>query len=1076
MKSVITYFIKNEIAANLLMVGILIMGVFGLLNMKSTFFPEVESKNINIQIVYPGASPEEIEEGVVAKIEENLKGLTGLEKVTSVSRENSGSINIEIKTGYDADLILQDVKNAVDQISSFPADMEPPVIYKVENLGFAISFGLKGDVELKTLKEFGRKVEDELLAIDGVSKVELSGFPDEEIEISFREADLRAYQISFAQATQAVRNANIEITGGTLKGEDEELLVRANNKSYYADGLRDVVVKQETDGGVIYLHQVADLKDKWADNPNRTYINGDPAVVITVQNTLEEDMLFITDTVRNYIERFNEENDIIQAKTIRDSSITLRQRISLLEENGIIGFILVLIFLAMFLHWRLAFWVALSIPISFAGMFVCAYFLDVTINVVSLFGMILVIGILVDDGIVISESIYQEHEKGVDRFKAALMGTMKVLPAVFSAIITTAIAFSTFFFIEGSLGDFFGEMAIVVIASLAFSLVEGAFILPTHVSHSKALDKDSKPNRVTELFETAMLWMRDKIYGKVLRFAMHNKLLIIAIMVGGILLTAGAFAGGFIKGTFFPVIERDNVAITLKMPAGTREHITQKWLDHLEAAAWEANEELSEYYFNNEKDAVLQVQKNLGPTTFEGNISITVLDGESRDSMKVRDVVNLVRQKAGPIYEAEVLTFGSQSIFGKPISISLIGDNYKELNEATERVKQEMSELAELTDVVDNNQEGLREINISLKEKAKFLGLNLQEVVGQVRQGFFGSEVQRLQRGRDEVRVWVRYGEQDRKNLNQLKDMRVRFTDGREFPLAEIANLNIERGVIAINHIDGKREIKVEADILNDEVSVSDLTATVKEDLVPNIIKDFPTVSAIYEGQNEEQEKSQKSLQATLPVIFLLMFFTIALTFRSISQTLVLLSLIPFGFIGVGLGHFVLGLPISLFSILGVIALVGILVNDGLVFVTTYNKLIEEGAEQMEAIYEAGISRFRPILLTSITTIIGLAPLLLEKSLQAQFLIPMAASVAFGLLVMTVILLVLLPVLLIVANRIKVYSLYLWEGIKPGLETVEPAFLNRKSYFLLWLLAGVISVGGFMGVIYGFFMVVGNIL
>jgi multidrug efflux pump subunit AcrB len=306
--------------------------------------------------------------------------------------------------------------------------------------------------------------------------------------------------------------------------------------------------------------------------------------------------------------------------------------------------------------------------------------------------------------------------------------------------------------------------------------------------------------------------------------------------------------------------------------------------------------------------------------------------------------------------------------------------------------------------------------------------------------------------------------------------MRVRFADGREFPLAEIANLNIERGVIAINHIDGKREIKVEADILNDEVSVSDLTATVKEDLVPNIIKDYPTVSAIYEGQNEEQEKSQKSLQATLPVIFLLMFFTIALTFRSISQTLVLLSLIPFGFIGVGWGHFVLGLPISLFSILGVIALVGILVNDGLVFVTTYNKLIEEGAEQMEAIYQAGISRFRPILLTSITTIIGLAPLMLEKSLQAQFLIPMAASVAFGLLVMTVILLVLLPVLLIVANRIKVYSLYLWEGIKPGLETVEPAFLNRKSYFLLWLLAGVISVGGFAGVIYGFFRIVGNIL
>ena len=470
MRSIINYFIKYEIAANLLMVAIVIMGIAGASSMKSTFFPEVESRNISIQIVYPGSSPEEIEEGVINKIEENLKGLTGVERVTSVSSENAGSVTVEVARGYDTDVILQDVKNAVDRINSFPVDMEPAVIYKRENLGFAISFSISGNVDLKTLKQYGRKVEDELLSKEGISKVELSGFPDEEIEIAFREKDLRTYNLTFQQASNAVRAANIEVTGGTVKGKEEELLIRAKNKEYYAEGLRDIVVKQTPEGGVIYLHQIADIQDKWADSPNRSFMNGEPSVVVSIQNTLEEDMITITDLVRAYIEEFNEANNVVKATIIRDGSIVLRQRTQLLIENGILGFVIVAILLAMFLHWRLAFWVALAIPISFAGMFICANLLDVTINVISLFGMILVIGILVDDGIVIGENIYQKYEKGVPRMKAAIDGTMEVLPAVFSAIVTTVVAFSTFLFLDGRLGDFFREMAIVVIFSLIFSL------------------------------------------------------------------------------------------------------------------------------------------------------------------------------------------------------------------------------------------------------------------------------------------------------------------------------------------------------------------------------------------------------------------------------------------------------------------------------------------------------------------------------------------------------------------------------------------------------------------------------
>lgn len=1051
MKSIIKYFINYPVAANLLMFALLIMGVAGLLNMKSTFFPEVESRIISIQLTYPGASPEEIEEGVVNKIEENLKGVTGVERVTSVSRENSGTVTVEVFKGYDTDEVLQDVKNAVDRIASFPVGLEPAVIYKQENLGRAINFAVSGEVDLKTLKRYARRIEEDLLAMDDLSKVELTGFPEEEIEISFRERDLRAYNLTFAQAAQAVRNANLEITGGTVKGEEEELLVRARNKSYYAEGFRDIVVKTTPEGAVIRLYQIADIRNQWSENnPSRSYVNGKPAVVINVQNTLEEDMLAIVDKVKAYIENFNQREEVVQATIIDDASVTLNQRIGLLTENGILGFLIVIVLLAMFLHWRLAFWVALAIPISFGGMFICASLLGVTINVISLFGMILVIGILVDDGIVIGESIYQYYEKGEPPIRAAQDGTMKVLPAVFTAILTTVIAFSTFFFIDGRLGDFFVEMAVVVIFSLIFSLVEGALILPTHVAHSKALSPDRKPNKVQEKLEGALNWLRYKSYEPVLRYAMHNKFLTVSVFVALLVITFGAIGGGVIGGTFFPVIERDNINISLQMPAGTREHITEKWVNHIEDAVEEANQELSERFFNNEKEAVLRIEKSIGPTTYQGGLTVAILDGESRDSMRVRDVVNTIREKAGPIPQAEVVTYGAAGTFGKPISVSLVGSNYEALNAATDDLKAEMNRLSELTDVVDNNQEGLREINVTLNEKGRYLGLNLQEVLEQVRSGFFGNEVQRLQRGRDEVRVWVRYAEADRSDITELEKMRIRLADGSEYPLSEIADLAVERGVISINHIDGKREIKVEADIASDDVSVSDITASMKEEIVPGILANYPSVRALYEGQNRQQEKSTESIQKVGVVILALMFFAVALTFRSVSQSLIVFLLIPFSLIGVGWGHWLMDAPVSLFSVLGIIALIGVLVNDSLVLVTTYNSYLEEGKGQMEAVFLAGSSRFRPIILTTFTTFAGLAPLLFEKSLQAQFLIPMAISVSYGLLAVTVVNLLLLPIFIIMTNRFKVYATWLWKGIRPTNESVEAAIRRETGYEYLW--------------------------
>ncbi len=1041
MKGFINYFIKYPVAANLLMFGLLIMGGLSLLQMTSTYFPEAPSRNIAIQVAYPGASPEEVEEGIVNKIEENLKGLTGVERYTSVSSENSGSINVEVLKGYDTDLIVQDVKNAVDRISSFPVGIEPPVIFKQERLGRAITFALSGEgVSLSALKTAARQVEDDLLALDGLSKVELSGFPNEEIEIAFREADLQAYGLTFQDAADAVRRTNVDVTGGTVKGLNEELLLRARNKEYYADGLRDIVVKTTENGGTVRLAQVATVRDRWADQPNRAYLDGTPSVSVNVQNTLEEDMLPITDMVKDYIETFNAENTAIKATIVSDSSVTLRQRMQTLQVNGLQGFFIVAILLAVFLHWRLAFWVALSIPISFAGMFIFANALGVTLNVISLFGMIIVIGILVDDGIVIGENIYSYHEKGLPRIKAALNGTNDVLSAVFAAITTTVIAFASFFFIDGTLGDFFREMAIVVIFSLIFSLIEGAIILPTHVAHSHALDKDVKPNAVQRKFDQLMNFLRDTLYGPVLRWTMRFKFLTLSICIAILFLSVGAVGGGFVKTTFFPNIERDEVDVVLQLPAGTPETRTQEILERIAAAAERVNKRMSANIYGDGREIVERVEVKVGPTTYQGTVTVALLPGEEREDVALRDVQNAVREEVGPIDEAEILSFGGASPWGKPVSVSLVGSDINELEKATQAVKAELEQLAELTDVVDNNQEGLREMNITLKEKARYLGLDLQDIVGQVRSAFFGAEAQRLQRGEDEVRVWLRYGENSRRSIADLNRMRIRLPNGGEYPVSEIVNLEPQRGVIAINHTDGRREVKVEADVANNGVSVPDVNELVSETIIPQVLADYPGVSTVADGQVRNQQKTFASVTIVIPVALALMFFVVALTFRSIGQTVVLFFLLPFGFVGVVFGHWLMGIPISLFSFLGIIALVGIIVNDGLVFIATYNDNLRSGMPMMDALNDAGRSRFRPILLTSVTTFAGLAPLLLEQSRQAQFLIPMAVSVAFGLMASTVVLLLLLPALIILLNRGRVNMRRIFSGEKVEYHEVEPAY------------------------------------
>lgn len=1045
MKKLIAYFLKYPVSSNVLMILIILFGFFSYFKLTSSFFPLVPNRIITIQLVFPGSSPEEIEEGVVVKIEEQLKGVSGVERITSSSKENAATILVEVEKGHNTSKALEDVQNAVNGINSFPDGLEKPIVVLNENVNFTISFSLSGEnADLYTLKSFARQVEDDLLEHKGITKVELAGFPEEEIEVAIKEDALRAYNLNFEQVSQAIRSSNLDITGGTIKTPEEEMLIRGRHKGYVARELENIVVKSASDGKIVRLSDVAEIKDRWADNPNKSVVNGRRAVEIRVSSTDHQNLLDNASYVRDYIADFNRKNASIKATLIADQSVTLNERRDLLVKNGLIGMLLVLILLALFLNWRVAFWVAFGIPVSFSGMIILAMYYGVTVNVISLFGMIVVLGILVDDGIVISENIYHHYELGKTPLRAAIDGTFEVIPAVLSAVFTTIVAFSFFFMVDGRAGDFFSELSFVVIATLAVSLIEALILLPSHMAHSKALKQDvSKKNALERFTDKTMFFLRDRLYAPTLRYAINNKFLSTVIVLSAFIITIGAMKGGLIKTTFFPFIERDQVNVALSMPSGTRETITEEKLLQVEDAVWKVNQEYKKVR-GDSANIVVNVVRNVGPQSHTGSVDITLMAGEQR-GIPAFEVENAIRKATGVIPGAEKLTYGAASPFGKPVSVTLLSKDYHQLNAAREEVKKAMESLSDIKDVVENIQPGPQEIRLQLKEKAYVLGLNEATILSQVRQGFFGFEVQRLQRGIDEVKVWVRYGQEDRKSIKNLEEMRIRTPNGDAYPLGELASYTMERGIININHLDAQRENTVEADVIGPQVSAPEVIAQIRLDIMPDILSRYPNVKPLYEGQNREAAKTQSSAKTALPVVLILILAIITFTFRSFGQTLVIFLLIPFSFIGVAWGHYIHGNQVSILSFLGIVALIGIIVNDSLVLVTKMNASLKEGLPFKEAVFQAGYSRFRAIFLTSATTIAGLGPIIMEKSFQAQFLKPMAISVAYGIGIATVLTLILLPVFLVLWNSIKLNMYWLWNGKKPSREEIETAIIELEA-------------------------------
>ena len=1052
MREFIKYFVKYPVSANVIMLLIIIFGCMGLFNLRKTFFPERSAKIIIVDAVLPGASPLEIEQMVTLKIEDNIDGITGVKRITSKSMENTSNILVEIDNDADNQIVIQDIKNAIDRIISFPDDMESPSISLMEDLNPAISFAINGKVPLNQLKKVAEEMEDDLKAFEGISKIRISGYPVEEMEISVRENDLKKYNLTFYDINKAIANENIDITGGTIKSKDENFKIRSNNKKYDAKEISKIVVKK-IDDRIIRINDVATVQRKWKDISNRKFYNNISGVVINVFNTTNEDISIVAGKTRAYLENFNNINQDIKADIIQDNSIIIEQRIALLTKNGVIGFILVLLILTLFLHPSLAGWVAVAIPISFAGMFILASFYGITLNVISLFGMIIVIGILVDDGIIIAENIYQRYEKGEDRINAAINGTLEVLPAVFSAILTTIVAFSLFFLLEGMLGDFFPEMGFVVIGTLIFSLIEGVLILPTHIAHSKAL-KGNQPNfrfqKIINKTTDILNKIKKQYYAPILNFTLKNPFTIILLFICSLIITFSAISAGLIKSTVFPNVEGESILVNLKFEAGSSEEKSIKWIDFIENKILLSNKEISKKY-NNGTSLLRAIEKTYGnnqaadqwtmstaQSSEKSYLNILLIPSEER-TIGTSEITNLFKDAVGEIPGSESLSFDIESPFGKAISIALYSENNKELTEAIKILKDYMISLNMMKNIESTDEKGLKEIKLKLKNKAYQMNLSTAQILNEIRNGFYGFESQRLQIGTDELKIWIRYNEEDRNSIYDLENMRINVI-GNSYLIGDLVVIEIERDLISIDHLNGKRSVQINADLLNPKIDNPIVITSNIEEFINNNIKPlYPSIKHSIEGQIRSQAETGNSLKFTGPIILILMLTIILFTFRSILQTFAVFILIPFGFIGVGWGHFIHDFQLSMFSYFGMIALIGILVNDSLVFISKFNKNLKDGLKFEEALTETGMSRFRPIILTSITTIAGLAPLIFEKQLQAQFLIPMAIAIAYGLILATLLTLVFLPAFLKIINKIRFVKEWVFTGEKLSKEKREPA-------------------------------------
>lgn len=1025
----IAWFAKNSVAANLLMAIIVMAGILSIkTELELEIFPSSEPQVINVSVALRGATPEDVELGIATRIEEAISDLEGVDMITSQSREGGTRISIELEDGYDPRDMLDDIKGRVDAINGFPVDMEKPIISLAIRRFSVITVAIAGPQQADEIAQFATRIREDLLGIEGITQVDLDAVANYEIAIETSQDKLNQWDLTLDDISRAIQRNSLDMSAGNLRSTGGDILLRSKGQAYRQGEFENIVVKTTENGSIIRIRDVATVYDGFEEEGLSARFNGKRAAFIDVGRVGKQSALDVAHKVKQYIA--DNQQNVPEGMTLSfwdDDSKHLKDRLGILRDNAIQGTVLVLLLLSLFLRPSVAVWVFIGIPISFLGAFAFMGAFDISLNVMSAFGFIVVLGIVVDDAIVTGENVYRHLKTSESGLDAAIKGTEEVAIPVTFGVLTTVVAFMPIAFIEGRLGNIFMPIAAVVVPVMLFSLIESKFVLPAHL---KGLNIQSSRSGsrfarwqagFADGFENAIL----RYYRPALDLTLRHRYTTLMAFIGLLVLIVAMLQSGWMRFTFWPSIESNRGNVTLTMPVGTPFSVTDKHVEFMTSKVVALQEKYRDPATG--ESPIISIRSiagsaggrgsapNVGRVSFE----TTPVEERAEGSITTAELVSELRQNVGEIAGAESLSYRSALWrTGSPIDIQFSANSMNTLNQVAEQVKTYLSGNPLVYEITDSLSDGKQELELTLTPQGEVLGFNRADLVRQIGNGFKGAEAQRIQRGREDVRVIVRLTQDERGRLDTLRSMLVSAPDGRRIPLSVVANLTPGKGPSVITRIDGMRVLNVRAEVDKTAVNMTVL----KNDLtqyIDQLLLQYPNVKYSLEGEDKARRESFGSMQSALIMVLFAIYVLLALPLRSYGQPLIIMSVIPFGLIGAVLGHWITGFTLTFTSILGMLALLGVLVNDSLVLVNYINQCKLRGMPLEEAVRTAGVSRFRAVALTSLTTFFGVLPLIVEKSISAQFLIPMALSLGFGILFATVITLFMVPTNILIVDDIK---------------------------------------------------------
>ncbi len=1015
----IQWFAKNHVAANLLMVSIAFIGLMSLnTRIPLEVFPSIELDIVNINTSLPGSTPSETEQGITIRVEEAISDIEGIEAITSRSSEGQSSVSVELSSSYDAQVILNEIKNRVDAINTFPQDIENPVVNQAVRQREVISVVVSGDVSEKELRLVSEQVRDDIIAIEGITQVFLENVRPFEIAIEVDQSTLNEYGISINTIATAINNNSIDLSAGNIKTDAGEILIRTQGQAYQRQQFEDIIISNREDGSLLRLGDIAAVNDGFEEQSILTRFNGKRAMEVEVYSVGKQSAITVADKVKDYISSKKPQlPQSIELGYWRDRSQIVKNRLSTLINSAIQGGLLVIILLTIFLRPKVAFWVVIGIPISFLGALSLLPFFGITINIVSLFAFILVLGIVVDDAIVTGENIYTHMKRHGDGLKAAIEGTKEVATPVTFGILTTVAAFIPLTLIEGGRSVFFKQLPYVVIPVLLFSLIESKFVLPAHLKYLKPYSKN--PSRFTQWqsrFADGLESFIERFYQPLLIKALHNRFLTLSVFFSITLLVYAMVFSGWTRFIFFPRVPSEIARATLVMPIGSPFELTDQYVQLITDKA----QILQEKYRDDEtnESLILNIMSNSGASggtgagqSHIGRVMFQIVAPEKREStVSSAELVREWRKLIGPIPGAQDVNYRAEiGRSSNPIDIQLSGQDLQQLKDLALNVKQKLQQYPNVFDITDSLSNGKSQIELQLKPQGQLLGISLSDLARQVRQVFFGAQVQRIQRGRDDIRVMLRYSLAERSRVNTLSEILIDAPNGIQVPFDQVASVINSKSPSVINRVDRRRTVNITADVNKENINMAAVN-TEMQSYLQQLTNPLSGVDFEFAGEAEEQRDSFGTLFYGLIAVLFVIYALLAIPFKSYIQPIIVMSIIPFSPAGAIIGHWIMSMDLTILSLMGMLALTGVVVNDSLVLVDYINKKKEAGMDLFTAIKTAGMARFRPVLLTSLTTFVGLMPLIFEKSTQAQFLIPMAVSLGFGIIFATLMTLFLIPV------------------------------------------------------------------